>query len=131
MLLGFELFPLTISILLTFAIPIVLLIQCQQYNSHLAYYIVMSVFFFYILINIFNLPFYLNLCINDSLYNSEYCSCCPICEIRSILLQLTIGVSAIAIMLNQNLLKIYKWNLKSFFLSILASCLLLLLKLIF
>ena len=74
-------FPDWILIIGGLIIPIILLIGAIQYKSSLAFGTTMAIFILTILTKLSSLPYYIQE------YQSEFpvCSCCPICEIKTII----------------------------------------------
>ena len=105
-----QLLPFWLLILGGLIIPFVLLISVVQYKSQIAYSITLSIFFIVSLFNLSHLPYYIEeYNIKQSLGISN-CSCCPMCEIESILtLVVSCGI-AICLMNRKTLLEIYNWK---------------------
>jgi len=89
--------------------PVLLLIGAVQYKSKLAYRLTLMVFIVTIIINLVDIPSYLREYEYKKIYGSTLCSCCPICEIKTIF-QLTVcALLAIFLMSRKKMLKIYIW----------------------
>jgi len=79
-------------------VPLLLLIGVIQYKSQIAYSITLVIFVIAILLNLSSLPYYIEQYAIEQNNGIPDCSCCPVCEIKSILI-LVIGCGiAIGIM---------------------------------
>ena len=112
-------------------LPFILLIAIIQNQSRIAYSITLIIFVNAILTNFRSLPFY----IQEhylSIEGLSNCSCCPSCEIKSILIINFISFLAIFLMNRKNTLGVFNWYLKySITLIILVSVIFLLNNILF
>lgn len=104
-----------------FIAPVILLVLCIQYNSHRAYFAVITLFMLSIIFNVVRIyhliPFYLEEVRSDLWYHDD--SVCTICDIINNLKCIIVAVVGIAILHNSLIVYTYRWNLKSFSISIL------------
>ena len=88
-------------------IPIILLIGAIQYKSSFAFGVTMSVFTLTILTNLSALPYY----IQEYQYETPLCSCCPICEIKTIMKIVLACCFAICLMKRESFRNKFKWKI--------------------
>lgn len=106
--------------------PVLLLVLCLQYASHRAYFFVISIGVAFLILNSISLQYrweaYLLELKDPSLWHND--SVCRICDIRTSLRLLLIGMAMVAFLHNDILTQRYRWNLRSFTSSILVGYLL-------
>lgn len=116
-----DILPLDIITFTIFIVPIVLLVLCIQYNSHRAYFAVITLFMLSIILNVARIhhliPVYLEELRSDSWYHDD--SFCPICDIINNLKFIVVAVIGIAMLHNSLIVYTYRWRLKSFAIAIL------------
>ena len=107
-------------------LPVVLLVLSLQYQSHRAYFFVISVFLTTIILNAVELPAYWQIYCGQpdptGLVNAY--SICGICEVRGNLWMLLASTTAIALLHNRLLVESYQWNFRSFLVATLNAGLL-------
>lgn len=86
-------------------VPFILLIGILQYKSKLLYLAVVVMFSFMLFRNILSSIDYYELSLVDN-YES-FCSCCPICELKSNLQMIALSMLAIFLMLTKDMKDIY------------------------
>ncbi len=92
-------------------IPIMLLIGAVRYNNRVSYGVTLSIFVFAILTNLSSLPYYIEEYNYEKNSGMSNCSCCPECEIKSILYLIFVCCFAIVLMNRKKLLKVFNWKL--------------------
>ncbi len=92
------------------ATPIVLLIGAVQYKSPLAFGVTLAIFTLTIFTNLSALPFYIQEYKYQLEFGSPRCSCCPLCEIRSIAMIVVACAFAIYLMNRQAFMKAFRWE---------------------
>ena len=99
-------YPEWVSIIGGLIIPIILLIGAIQYKSSIAFGVTMTIFILTILTNLLNLPYYIQE------YQSEipFCSCCPICEIKTIMKIVFVCCVAIYLMNRESFRNTFQWR---------------------
>ncbi|MFK7770629.1 MAG: hypothetical protein AB8F94_00765 [Saprospiraceae bacterium] len=126
-----DFFHLALLLIAGLFLPFILLIAILQNQSRIAYSITLIIFVKAILTNFRSLPFY----IQEhylSIEGLSNCSCCPSCEIKSILIINFISFLAIFLMNRKSMLGVLNWNIKySFILIVLVSVIFLLNNILF
>ena len=91
-------------------LPFILLIAILQNKNRIAYLITLIIFVVAILMNFRSLPYYIqeHYLFIEGISN---CSCCPICEIKSILIINFISCLAIFLMNRKNMLRVFNWKI--------------------
>ncbi|MCP3930920.1 MAG: hypothetical protein GY705_17680 [Bacteroidetes bacterium] len=87
-------------------IPIILLIGAIQYKSAIAFGATMTIFTLTILTNLSALPYY----IQEYQLEIPLCSCCPICEIKTIMKIVLACCFAIYLMNRESFRNTFQWR---------------------
>ena len=119
----------TLSIGLLILCPVFLLITGAQYQSHRAYFFVISILIGSVTSHLVAIVGYINTLIqvDDGMIDLSVYSICIPCEIRKNTFYMSLGLFVISILHSPKMVAVYRWNSRSFLLSLFNSGLLLIL----
>ena len=117
----------TFSIGLLILCPVFLLITGVQYQSHRAYFFVMSILIGSVGSYLVSIVGYINtlIQIDGGMIDLSLYSICIPCEIRKNTFYMSLGFFAISILHSSKMVEVYRWNARSFLLSLFNGGLLL------